>query len=316
MQSLRLFCNVARHQSFSRAAGELGITQSAASQRIQSLEKRLGVKLFDRSVRPLALTAAGEIYFREVRDLLDRFEQLEARIGALTQVPTGQVRVDAIYSAGVDLLRHIEKAFAEACPQVTVAIHYRRPEEVYDAVRRQQCDLGILSYPQRWRGVAHIPLRDEVMAVVCSPKHPLAGRPSVNAAQLHPWPMVTFERDLPVARKIKAYLRASGADPQVVNVFDNIDTIKTAVAGTDRFAILPKRTVLRDVAAGTLAVVELLPELMRPLGIIHRKRNGTAGVFTPAVAAFVDFLLEHAGPHSDVVDEADARGRQMVGGKV
>jgi len=316
MQSLRLFCDVARHQSFSRAADDAGITQSAASQRIRSLEDRLGVKLFDRSVRPLVLTPAGDVYFREVRELIDRYDRLEARIGTLKNQPTGQVRVDAIYSAGVDLLRHIEKAFAQACPQVSVAIHYRRPEEVYDAVRRRQCDLGILSYPQRWRDVAHIPLRDELMAVVCSPKHPLAGRPSVTPPELDPWPMVTFERDLPVARKIKAYLRDNGAGPKVVNVFDNIDTIKTAVAGTDRVAILPKRTVLRDVAAGTLAVVELLPELMRPLGIIHRKRNGAGGLFTPAVQAFVDFLLEHAGPHSDVVDEVDARGRQMVGGKV
>jgi len=322
MQSLRLFCDVIKLQSFSRAAEENGITQSAASQRIHALEKRVGTTLIDRSVRPLAPTAAGEIYFNEVKELLDRYDDLETRIGKLNSQPTGHVRVDAIYSAGVDLLRHIEKAFKAQCPDIDITIQYKRPEAIHDAVRRQQCDIGIISYPKRWREVGYIPLRDEVMAVVCSPRHPLAQSRRVQPAELANWPMVAFEQSLPVARELRKYLREHGADPQIVNVFDNIDTIKTAVSGTDRIAILPKRTVLRDVASGSLAVVELSPELVRPMGIIHRRRNGArngAGqrqLFAPAIQAFVNFLIEHAGPHTDVVDEVDARGRQLVGGKV
>ncbi|MCC7205272.1 MAG: LysR family transcriptional regulator, partial [Phycisphaeraceae bacterium] len=65
MQSLRLFCDVAGHRSFSLAAKKHGITQSAVSQRVGQLEKRLGVTLLDRSVRPLALTPAGELFLRE-----------------------------------------------------------------------------------------------------------------------------------------------------------------------------------------------------------------------------------------------------------
>jgi len=321
MQSLRLFCEVVRHQSFSRAAVNQGITQSAASQRIGSLEKRLGVTLLDRSVRPLAMTEAGKIFFEEVLSILDRFDQLQSRLGAFQPKLTGQVRVAAIYSAGVDLLRHIEKSFAAEYSNISIDIRYRRPQGIHDAVRAGQCDLGILSYPQRWRDVAFIPLRDEPMAVVCSPRHPLAGSGSVGAGDLGTWPMVAFEPELPVARKIKSYLRDHGVDPDIVNVFDNIDTIKSAVAGTDRISILPKRTVLREVAASVLDVVELEPELVRPMGIIHRKRSGSHNSssrkpFTPAIQAFIDFLIEHAGPEADVVDEADAKGRQMVGGKV
>jgi DNA-binding transcriptional LysR family regulator len=72
MQTIRLYADVARYRSFSEAAREHGITQSAASQRIRSLEDRLGVMLIDRSVRPLALTPAGEVYGRGCIELLER----------------------------------------------------------------------------------------------------------------------------------------------------------------------------------------------------------------------------------------------------
>src|SRR5690606_18096178 len=123
------------------------------------------------------------------------------------------------------------------------------------------CDLGILSYPERWRRVGGISLRDEPMAVVCRPEHELAQRGRVEAADLAPFEMVTFDQDLPVGRRIRRYLREHGASPRVVAWFDNIDTIKNAVAVTDRFAILPTRTVSREVAAGDLATVRLEPEL-------------------------------------------------------
>lgn len=314
MQTLRLFCDVARFQSFSQAAQRHHITQSAASQRVHALEKRLGVTLIDRSVRPLALTPAGEAFFHEGQELLERYDRLEAHVTRLRAVPSGEVRVDAIYSAGIDLLRHIEQMFCEQFPQVTVVIHYRRPEEVFDAVRLQQCDIGIVSYPQTWRGVVFIPLRDEIMAVVCSPQHPLATQHQVHASALGRWPMITFEPDLPVGRHVKRYLRRHGAEPPITNVFDNIDTLKSAVALTDQISILPKRTVLREVAAGTLAVLDLDPRLVRPLGIIHRRRQGSARGFNPAVQAFVDFLLEHAGPRVDLIDAIDAGKLQLVGG--
>ena len=104
-----------------------------------------------------------------------------------------------------------------------------------------------------------------------------------------------------VTTTTSADLRDAGAQPTVTSEFDNIDTVKAAVAVTNQFAILPKRTAMRDVKAGTLAVIELEPELSRPIGIIYRKRRASGGsVFTPAAQAFADYLIEHAGPSVDL----------------
>ena len=306
MQSLRLFCEVARLQSFSRAAIELGITQSAASQRISQLERRLGISLFDRSVRPLALTAAGEIFLREGKDLLDRYDDLEQKVSQLRPTLHGQVIVDAIYSAGIDLLNHIRASFIERHPDTTVTVNYKQPDEVYDSVRNDHCDFGIVSYPQSWREVGVIPIRDERMAVVVSPQHAFALLKHVPASKLQNMAMAAFEPELPVGRAIRRYLRDQNVSVDITSTFDNIDTIKAAVEVTNQFAVLPKRAVAREVVAGTLIVLDLDPKLDRPIGVIYRKRKSGNGPFSPVAQAFVNFLLEHAGPSVDLYGQIQA----------
>ena len=303
MHHLRLYVDVARCRSFSQAAAMHSITQSAASQRIGHLEKRLGVTLLDRSVRPLGLTEAGELFLHGCADLIDRYDKLERKVSALRPRPSGLVRVCAIYSAGIDLLESVKEGFEREHDQVGVELTYDQPDEVYRAVREQACDLGIVSYPDRWKKVAVVPLRDEVMSVVCAPGHALAGRRSVHAADLGRWEMVTFEPVLPAGRRIRQYLRDHGVTPDITHTFDNIDTIKGAVAVTDRIAILPTRTVAREVRSGGLVSVPLSPPLVRPIGVIHRKGpHGGAGAegLDPAAQAFVDYLLQHAGPNVDL----------------
>jgi len=251
MQTLRLFSDVARCQSFSQAAGMHGITQSAASQRIGHLEKRLGVTLLDRSVRPLELTEAGA--------------------PSSDQHPAGDVRVAAIYSSGIDLLSRVRRRFEKEQPKVSVRIEYEYPDTVYDAVVNGRADVGILSYPERFRKVGVIPLRDEPMAVVCPPGHALAELDSVTPELLTGHERVAFSNDLPIGRRISAYLKENNGAPTTKYVFDNLDTIKGAVAAMGRFAILPARTVQRDVEAGTLVAVQLTPDLTRPMGIIYRR---------------------------------------------
>lgn len=308
MEALRLYVDVARCHSFSHAAEMHGITQSAASQRISALEKKLGVTLFDRSVRPLGLTDAGKAFLDGLEDVLERYDRLEEKVGAMARAEAeGVVRVAAIYSAGIELLSHVREAFEAAHPKLDVRIRYEQPDHVHAAVLDGEADLGIVSYPASWKRVGIIPLRDETMAVVCRTGHELAGRTEVTPADLVGHELATFEAELPVGRHIRAYLREHDvlSEISVSNVFDNIDTIKTAVAFTDQVSILPKRTVAREVEAGTLAAIRLEPRLTRPMGVIVRtpKRRAKADdpkASLPAGArAFVDFLVEHAGPEKE-----------------
>ena len=301
MRTLRLFQDVARCHSFSQAASLHGITQSAASQRIGQLEQKLGVTLLDRSVRPLRLTEAGSVYLAGVEDILERTDRLERRVAVLREEPAGEVRVAAIYSAGIDLMRVVQKAFETRFPKARVAVQYQRPEDIYERVLGQNCELGIVSYPQRWRKVEVVPLRDETMVAVCSPDHELATYDSIPASLLRRWSMAAFDVDLPVGRRVRQYLKEQGELPEIAASFDNIDTLKSAVRVPDQFAILPRRTVKSEVEAGELVAVPLEPRLVRPMGIIHRRKTaGGAAGLSPTAQRLIDFLVEHAGPKTDL----------------
>ena len=162
----------------SKGATHCGVSQSAASQHVQELERRLGVTLFDRSKRPLELTPAGRIYNDFCRDVLRREEELALELGSLKEQVEGAVEVASIYSVGLSEMSHLQEEFAARYPTASLHVEYMRPEKVYEAVLNDTADLGLVSYPEASREVAAIPWRYEQMQVAVSPSHPLAARRS------------------------------------------------------------------------------------------------------------------------------------------
>lgn len=299
MQTLRLFVDVVRCHSFSQAATLHGISQSATSQRVHQLEKQLGVTLIDRSQRPLGLTAEGERFFIGCEDILERYDRLERSVRKDPQQHTGTVRVAAIYSAGIELLNDVRERYLQKHPQIDLELTYEHPDTIYQMVKDHEVDLGIVSCPEHWKNTSVIHLRDEMMALVCTPDHELATRSSVQPGDLAKRPLIFPETDLPIGRRIRQYFRDHKVAPQVVESFDNLDTMRNAVVATGHIAIMPKRAVMREVKAGTLTCVPLNPTLTRPVGIIYKKRAAKLEPFSPAVQVFVNDLIQRAAEEVD-----------------
>lgn len=296
MTTIRLFVEVASCRSFSKAAEMFGISQSAASQRIGQLERRLGVKLIDRSVRPFELTQAGELYLVGAAETLSRIDQIEREVSSLGltgEKLEGTVRVAAIYSAGIDLLSQLRDRFVKEQKEVQVELSYLKPDQVHQAVVDKRADLGIVSFPDRFSKVVVESLREEAMAVVCRPDHALAQRKTVAASELTGLDKAGYDAELPIARHLHRYFKENNAAPKASHRFDNMDTLKAAVAVTDRFAIMPVRCVKHEVEAGTLKAIRLTPKLTRPMGVLTR--SGTDDLSPPA-RAFLNELLRTAGP--------------------
>jgi DNA-binding transcriptional LysR family regulator len=289
LDTLRLYCDVVRLRSFSRAAAAGGVSQSAASQAVQQLEAELDATLLDRSRRPLEPTAEGRGFYDACRGLLAGFEKARADLAASRQRVEGTVRVAAIYSVGLhDMSRHMQP-FMAAYPNARVLLECLHPHKVVEAVLNDEADLGILSYPAASRALEVLPLREEPMMVVTHPSHPLARRRRVSPADLDGARFVAFDHDLPIRRAIDRALKQHGVKVDVAMEFDNVETIKQAIGIAAGISILPAPTVQKESEMKTLATVELaLPGLVRPVAIIHRRGRH----LTAAVSRFITQLRD------------------------
>ena len=287
LETLQLYCDVVRLRSFSKGASANEVSQSAVSQAIQQLEADLDVRLLDRTKRPFAVTPEGRIFYEACRDLLDRYEQARARLSSARTRLDGTVRVAAIYSVGLhEVSRHLQP-FMSAHPQARVRLECLHPNKVVEAVINDEADIGIMSYPPAMRSLAVIPWRSEKMVLVCHPEHRLARRRMVMPQDLEGEKFVAFDTELGIRKAIERRLKQRNVKVNVVMEFDNIETIKQAIAIDAGVSILPRHTVLKEIEIGSLAAVPLgIPDLVRPVGIIHRKQKQ----LSPTVARFIDSL--------------------------
>ena len=286
----KLFRDIVQQRSISRAARLNQITQSAASQQIQELERRLKVQLLDRSTRPVHPTPAGELYSELCGDVIRREEEFTASLEALQSNVEGRVRIASIYSVGLTELPGHREEFRLRFPRVELSLELCRPDAVYQALLEDRVDLGLVSYPDAGRNFTVLPWREEPMAVVAPPGHSLCNHAAVTAADLNGQPFLAFDEDLAIRRHIDRYLEERGAQVQVSLQVDNIQTLKACLAVGCEISILPLCTVDAEVAQQLLVAIPLAEPLLRPVGIVYRRRK----TLSRANQLFVERLMASA----------------------
>ncbi|MBI4503535.1 MAG: LysR family transcriptional regulator [Gemmatimonadetes bacterium] len=287
LETLRLYCDVVRLRSYSRAAEQNHVSQSAASQAIGKLEEELGAALIDRTQRPFVVTPQGQSFHEACLGLLGAWERAKAAVGAAEARIDGTVRLAAIYSVGVYEVSRYLQEFASAYPAATVQLECLHSHKVVEAVLGGEADVGILSFPPNDRELVVIDLPAETMVFVCDPNHRLARRKTIKPSDLNGEGFVAFEPALMIRKAIDRTLRHQGVQVQTVLEFDNIDTIKQAVAGGQGVSILPRPTIQAEVELGTLVAIPIaIPDLVRPLGIIRARHRA----LTPTVERFIEVV--------------------------
>ena len=287
LETLKVFCDVVETRSFSAAASQNFVTQSAVSQQIRSLEERYGKRLLERTRGNVQLTPAGEILYQVSKDIVQRYQDLESRLQALSHVVAGTVRVATVHSIGLYELSAPIKRYLKACPQVHLHLEYSRSSKIYEDALKGHVDLGVVAYPQRRPQITVVPYRQDRLVLVCPPSHPLAKHRQVSIKKLEGQPFVGYERDIPTRRETDRLLRRYGVEVRYVMELDNIETIKRVVEIGTGLAILPEPAVHPEVKSRTLVSVNFSDEtFLRPLGIVYRQGKH----FSPAAEKFIEYL--------------------------
>lgn len=265
------------------------MSQPAISQAVAQLEERLGEELIDRTKRPLELTSCGQLFYDRCRKLFDEYQAIEDEVRQLRHGNiVGRVRIASIYSVGLLQMQAYVEKFEQLYPDVKVQLEYLHPDDVYAQVRRDNADLGIVSFPRSRNDLECHDWLQQEMGVVVAPGSPLANRSSIELVDLRDQPFVGFTPDLKIRDEIDRVLLDADVEVQIVHQFDNIENIKRAVEIGAGVSILPLDSVRREVEFGLLKAIPFASvHLTRPLGVI-RKRGRPP---TAAVAKFRDLLL-------------------------
>src|SRR5262249_43146202 len=159
-----------------------------------------------------------------------REEELGLALENLKADVTGTVKVASIYSIGLSEMSRLQQEFSERHPNARLDVEYMRPEKIYESVRNETADLGLVSYPESSREIAPIPWRAEQMQLAVPPMHPLASRAEALPQDLNGENFIGFDEDLIIRRELDRFLRTHGVEVNLTMHFDNIQMIKEAVA--------------------------------------------------------------------------------------
>src|SRR3974390_1143082 len=150
IESLKMFCDLAETESFTKAAQINEVTQSAVSQKISSLERQFKSILIERS-----------------KKIIQTYDGLQSKLQEIKDVISGTIRLATIYSIGLHDLPPYLKKYLKTYPTVNVHVEYRRANQVYEDVLGNVVDLGLVAYPVRDSKLEIYPLRKDPLVLLC-----------------------------------------------------------------------------------------------------------------------------------------------------
>lgn len=243
IRQIRAFLALAEQLQFTRAGQALNLSQPAITAQIAQLEALLGLRLFDRTKRAVALTEAG----RNIRPLMESLaatlEALRETSDALGQGRRGLVRLAALPSLSARLLPTVITRFRARHPGIALELHDVVGDEVLRLVQEDQVDFGIGPRPALAQGLEVAPLMTDRLGAVFLPGHPLdGGQGPVRLAECLRFPLVLTRRNSSVRALFEQALAETGgaaAEPEVVLEVNYMSSALAAARAGLGVAILP-----------------------------------------------------------------------------
>lgn len=285
---LKVFADLAATGNFSEAARLNGISQSAVSQALQTLEKTFGITLVDRTQKRFALTPEGILLHRRAREICTLYEKTTTELLDQRNVVGGTIRVGIIPSvASSPTFPQILRRFMDENPQVVLSLSTGSGYEISSKIARGILDIGIAVADKKQRSEDYIPLYDEPLVAICAPGNTLTFQRDISPAELKTFPFLSYSDDLTMRRLVDAIFRRASLECTPAKTFNSLDVLKRAVELDKGVAVVPAESVHAEVRSGTLRsrpIRGIAPT--RPIAAISRKNR----LLTPAMRLFIEAL--------------------------
>jgi DNA-binding transcriptional LysR family regulator len=291
LRQLRYCVAVADHLHFTRAAEALHVAQPALSQQIRRLEAELGLELFARTSRSVAVTEAGEAVVARARRILAEADAIEEDLDALRGVLRGRVVVGSMQSLGPFDLPGLLADFHAQHPGIDVVLREDTTQRMVAMLGADELDLAVATIDESPPvGLQTRALYEEDLVLVVAREHPLAGRRRIPPASLPPGPFIFFREGSGLRTATEAILDAAGIEPQVRFETNELSRVRALASRGLGVAIMP-RSDTEGPGPPVAAIAIGPPVLRREVGLVWRGDRRRA----PAAEAFLEFALEWTG---------------------
>lgn len=302
LRQLRVFRAVARRLSFTRAADEIGYAQSSVTAQIKSLERELGVALFDRLGRGVSLTDAGRSLLGHAERLLEMEERARVAVAGGDE-PAGTLRVSAPETLTTYRLPPVMASFRERYPTVHLVFN-PNPTGTLDArlereLREGLVDLAfVIEEPELVPGpeVVAETLALERLALIAPPDHALSRADVVRPEDVSRETMLLTEKGCGYRNVFERRMKASGVRLDQAVEFASGEAIKRCVASGMGVAVLSEVSVEREIERGELVKLSWPQEdfLVESRVVYHRDKW-----LSPTISAFMHTARRILRPEED-----------------
>jgi len=302
---LAAFSAVATSGGFSKAAKQLGKTQSSVSQSVLLLERELGQKLFARDGHRPRLTDAGRALLARATRIFQEMALAESELAGLSALDSGELVLGTSDTLACYFLPPVFAAFRERYPKVELRIDNRPSPVIAERVSEGQVDLGIVSLPlpaslavsgrKVSERLACVELAPQEDVAVCSPRHALAvaKRHKVGVRELAQHPLLLLDRTTSSRALVDLAFAAENLTPEVAMEMSSVEVLKRLAELGFGVAIVPRFSVQREREADTLRVLRL-----EQFGAPRSVGALTPSAFAPtrAALAFLALARDHSRP--------------------
>ena len=278
LRQMAIFVAVARHESVSRAAQALSLSQSATSTALGELERQYDTLLFDRVGKTLRLNELGQSLLPQAVELIERAASLETQIEG--RAGFGKLRIGATLTIGNYLATLIVADFLQRHPESEVQLQVHNTSTIIDQVARYELDLGLIEGNCRHPDLVVEPWVEDELVVFCAPGHALAGKGPATLAELSAESWIVREPGSGTRETLDQALRHHHSELKVRLELEHTEAIKRAVEFGLGIGCISRLALREAFRRGSLVAIET-PELdlRRHFHFLwHKRKFQTAGM--------------------------------------
>ena len=287
IRNLISFKKITELHSFSKAAAELGYSQSTVTMQIKQLESELQVNLFDRIGKTIRLTNEGSDFLSYASEIISIAENAR-QVMSKDTTPKGELRIGLMESVCTAYLPQILNKFHTAYPGVSTIIKIGTYLELSNMLNRNSIDIlwvfDTTNETNEWNRVFSY---ESDISVICSPQNKLASRPEVSLSDIILEPFILTEHNCSYRTIFENTILSLGYKPNVFLEIGNTEIIKKFVASNLGISVLPMFTVIDELRSNKLSQINLLDFSLTMQGQLFIHKNKW---LTPGLSAFIDIV--------------------------